>query len=233
MKKWIPNALTLLNLLAGILAIIALFEGAFDRVIILLLGAAIADFLDGLVARLLRVSSPLGKELDSLADLVSFGVAPGIILYALFLEQSTSLSLWVPAAFPLLILPLFSAIRLAKFNLDDRQTDAFMGLPTPAATLLVVGVLLIYQSDAFCLGAWLVQSPFLYTLAGGLSVLLVVEVPMFSLKFKHWRWQGNQIRYIFAATAVVLILLLREAAIVAILLAYLLINLLRYFWPNQ
>lgn len=233
MKNWIPNSITLLNLFCGTTAIIALLDEQLLLGAALLLAAAVADFFDGLVARLLRVAGPMGKELDSLADMVSFGVAPGIILYAIYRQGLGVPALLIWSGLPLLIVALFSAIRLAKFNLDDRQTDSFIGLPTPAATLFVVGLLLIYEQDSFGLGRFIQQPAVLFASAITLSALLVAELPMFSLKFKHFRWQGNQIRYIFAAIALLFGLLLQEAAIAPLLLVYIIINLIRSMNPQM
>lgn len=232
MKKNIPNFITLLNLLFGCCAVVAVLHQQFLLAFWLFLSAVLADYLDGLVARLLKVHSPLGKELDSLADMVSFGFFPGAIFYVLLVTGWTGGpehdGIFWPAV-PGFLLTLFSAFRLAKFNLDTRQSDNFIGLPTPSACTFTVGLLLIYLMDSFGLGALIVQPLFLYPVIALFSYLLVAELPMFSFKFKSLAWQGNEIQFLFAATAVILLVLLREAALSTIILLYLLVSVLIHF----
>jgi CDP-diacylglycerol--serine O-phosphatidyltransferase len=234
MIRQLPNLITLLNLLCGAAALLSTLQGQYTLTAWFLLAGAVADFGDGLVARALGVSSPVGKQLDSLADLLSFGLVPGAILYVLLsihagADPAAPLQgqiVW--SAFPAFVLTAASALRLARFNLDERQTEGFLGLATPACTLLVLGWLLAYQQDVLGMGAWLVKPVLLYPLIGVLSALLLSEIPMFSFKFKDLRWEGNAIRFIFAALSLVLVASLQELALAPIVLSYIVINLLRY-----
>jgi CDP-diacylglycerol--serine O-phosphatidyltransferase len=241
LKKHLPNTLTCINLLCGCLALTFIFKG--DLVIgAYLVGiAAVADFFDGLLARALRVSSPIGKDLDSLADMVSFGVVPGAIMYQLMhrsLEamgvgpEQVSMHLvsgpaaWVPSVaifFPFLI-TIFSALRLAKFNNDTRQTTSFIGLPTPACTLVVASLPLIRANDVFSLTSVILTPVVLIGLSVLLSGLLVAELPLFALKFKNLRWLGNRRRFIFVALALGLVLWLRAAGVPVAVLLYVLLS---------
>ena len=232
MLRFIPNALTLFNLFCGCGAIISVLSGQFITAWWFFFASGIADFFDGFAARWLSVSGPLGKELDSLADMVSFGVVPGVILYALFVLGPTGTPapvldgtiVWT--ALPVFLVSVFSGLRLAKFNLDERQTEDFIGLATPSSTLFVVGMMLIYQFDSF---GWrsLVANPYvIYAVAIVLSGLLVSEIYMFSLKFKGGSDPRNTIRYIFAAIAALLFIFLREAAFTPLILIYIILNLL-------
>ncbi|MBV6428266.1 MAG: hypothetical protein KIPDCIKN_02792 [Haliscomenobacter sp.] len=223
MKKAIPNAITLANLLAGMLAVVFLVYGQPETAVGLVLFALFADFLDGAVARWLKVNSPLGKELDSLADVVSFGVAPGVMLYGL-ISAGYSDGVWPSAldyaALPAFLLAPFAALRLGKFNLDERQSEAFIGLPTPASALFVCGLVLLYGNPH---PAWVAVflHPFaLYAVTAFLSALMIAEIPMFSLKMKHFGWAGNEIKYIFAGISLALLAIWRETALSAIVLLY-------------
>lgn len=228
MKKWIPNALTLLNLFLGCCALVALFNQDYLLAVGFIAGGLVADFLDGAAARLLQVNSPLGKELDSFADMVTFGVVPGLILYILIAEGFSGGGFggqlqW--SALPAFVLSAFSGLRLAKFNLDTRQSQTFLGLPTPSSTIFVVGLLLIWQYNSFELSNLVGQPAFLYGVILVLSYLIVCEIPMFSFKLKNWGWKGNEIRFSFLGISLLLVFLLQEAAVSAIILVYLLINI--------
>jgi CDP-diacylglycerol---serine O-phosphatidyltransferase len=226
MIKQIPNALTLLNVFCGSCALVSIQNGQYTEGCFFLVISLIADFFDGFAARLLNVKSEMGKELDSLADMVSFGVVPGMILYKLIKTNSLASSL-DHSYLPLLafIVTAFSCYRLAKFNLDTRQTTDFIGLATPANTLFYIGLLLIKQNELDGLEVIVSNTSFLYALIPLSSFLLVSEIPMFSFKFKGLGWAGNEIRYIFAASAVVLLLLMREAAISLLVVVYVLMNI--------
>lgn len=179
------------------------------------------DFLDGFAARLLKVQSSLGKELDSLADVVSFGVLPGILLYAL--TKAHTDSLWLP--YFNLIVPLLSAYRLAKFNLDTRQTDRFIGLPTPANALLLSTLphlVLLWPS----LAAWIYTPVALIGIAWVCSLLLVAELPLIALKFKDFTFAGNKFRYSLLLLSAALFAAFQLAGIPLIILAYLVLSFL-------
>lgn len=231
MKKHIPNALTLANLLAGCIAVVCLLYQHYSAAILLLLAGGLADFADGFVARMLKVQSAIGRELDSLADMVSFGLAPGLILYMMLQNGSgaEATEVYLPGL-PAFLLTGASALRLAKFNIDSRQTDQFLGLPTPAATMLVVGLLLWHQHDLWGSSVWLSQPASVYVLVAVLSWLLLSELPMFSFKFKKAGWQGNEIRIIFAAAALVSLLLAGVLALAPLVLGYIFLNMVRYFF---
>lgn len=236
MKAWIPNGITLLNLFCGVAAIVAILDQHFIPAFWFLFAAGLFDFADGLVARWLGVSSEHGKELDSLADMVSFGVVPGVIYYVFLathpygtiVGSSANLPGAVPfqwAAAPALLVTLFSALRLAKFNLDSRQTDDFIGLATPSSTLYAVGLMLIHATDAFGWGQAVASPWVVYPSVLIMSALLVSEIPMFSFKLKGLRWAGNEIRWIFLLLAIGLLTVLQQAAFPFIVISYLLLNI--------
>ena len=237
MKKYIPNTITLINLFCGCAALVCVLYGYFTNAFWFLFVGGIADYLDGMVARWLKVNSPLGKELDSIADMVSFGVVPGAILYMLLnagfhyedIRQGGQLMPPVRAALdpdlswkalPAFVISMFAGLRLARFNLDTRQTEDFIGLATPSMTLFVVGLMLIFDHNSFGLRPLVVNAYFLFSVILLFSFLMVSELRMFSFKFKGFQWEENKIRFIFAGVAVLLVILLREAAFSAIVLTY-------------
>jgi CDP-diacylglycerol--serine O-phosphatidyltransferase len=238
LKRHIPNAVTCINLLCGCLALTFIFRGELVIGAYLVGFAAVADFFDGLLARALRVSSPIGKDLDSLADMVSFGMVPGAIMFQLLLAAMDlpmmgkgpsnddfilpSLVLLLP--FAAFLITIFSALRLAKFNNDTRQTTSFIGLPTPACTLVVASLPLILANDQFGVKDILLNPWLLLGLSILLSGLLVAELPLFALKFKNLKWLGNRRRFIFVALALVLVLTLRAAGIPIAVLLYVLLS---------
>ncbi len=179
-KNNIPNFVTSMNLACGLIGVVFAFKGRLDISFYFMVGGAVCDFLDGLVARLLKAVSPMGGQLDSLADLVTFGVLPSIMLYRLMIECMfhESWLCWIP-----LIIALASAWRLAKFNVDERQKSSFLGLPTPACGLLVAALCyhICYEPASF-LATWAAAPVFVPVLSVVLAVLLVSEIPMFSLK---------------------------------------------------
>ena len=227
-RSLIPNVVTLINLMAGSTAVVAFLHGQSELGIVLVVVSGLADFADGLVARALGVQLELGKQLDSLADVISFGLVPGVILYTLL--RDTPAVDW--AAVPAFVLTAFAAYRLGSFNLDTRQEMGFIGMPTPACTLLVVGYFLWIDQDAFGLASLFSESYLLYPLIALLSYLMVAELPMFSLKFKARRWGGNEIKFIFAAIAVVALIGLRELALLPIMVLYILLSLGQY-WTTR
>ncbi len=232
MKKNIPNFITLLNLFFGCCAIASVLYGQFVQAFWFSFASGVADYLDGACARMLKVKSPLGQQLDSLADMVSFGVAPGAVIYMLLvkgLAGSDVLPIQLTlAASPAFLITLFAAIRLANFNIDTRQTENFIGMPTPSCAIYTVGLLLVYHFDSFGF-AKLVSNPvFLYLNIPVLCWLMVAGLPMFSLKFKNLAWEGNEIRFIFAAFAVGALVLLREAAFPIIIIGHVLFSLFNH-----
>jgi CDP-diacylglycerol--serine O-phosphatidyltransferase len=226
----IPNFITLLNAIGGCLALLSIFSGQILWLPWILAGCLMADFADGLVARLLKSSSEIGKQLDSLADVISFGAVPGAIFYYL-INKSLGITAfvweqpetyWGALGF---ILTAFSALRLAKFNIDTRQTENFVGLNTPATTMFVLGLLLTVELDSWGLGSVLLQLPLLFGLIGLFSYLLVSEIPIFSFKLKKLSWKGNEARFILLILAVIsLIVLPFGIALMAIITLYVLIS---------
>lgn len=206
-KKYIPNTLTCCNLVSGCIATFYAFAGSARMALVWIIVGAMFDFFDGMSARLLHVSSPIGKELDSLADDVTFGVAPATIVFSHLLvmnlpEFLEPLRAFLP--FCAFIIAAFSALRLAKFNLDERQTTSFIGLPTPANALFW-GALVVYSPAWLQDYSWSVFVVLALVLLT--SYLLVSELPMFALKFKQWSFKGNEIKYGFAALTIVILAL--------------------------
>ena len=222
-KKHIPNTITCCNLVSGCIATTFAFAGNPKMAMFWIIMGAVFDFFDGMVARLLKVSSPIGKELDSLADDVTFGVAPSAIVFSeLFTLQYPvlqGLQTYIPyCAF---LIAAFSALRLAKFNLDDRQTTSFIGLPTPANALFwgsfIIGGHTFIESFK-----WGV--PLILIMICLSCYLLVAEFPMFALKFKKWSWKGNEVKYIFILSCIPMLLFLGYSAFSAIIAWYVILS---------
>lgn len=221
LKKHIPNTITCCNLISGCIATYWAFQGEYQLALLFIIIGAVFDFFDGMSARLLHVSSPIGKELDSLADDITFGFAPSAIVFE-YLKSETEL-----LPFVIFVMAAFSALRLAKFNLDERQALGFIGLPTPANALfwgsLIVGA-----------GDWMKSAPFVSSnlslvILAGVAVscwLLIAEIPMFALKFKTWGWKGNEIKYIFLITCIPLLLLLGVSGLAAIIAWYIILSII-------
>ncbi len=237
-RKHLPNFITCLNVFCGSMAVIFALEGHLTIAVILMIAAAVFDFFDGMVARLLHSYSPMGKELDSLADVISFGLAPGMVMFTLqgnalmegnvrvenLAEMTLMQNLFLLSAF---LVPVFSALRLAKFNIDTRQTNSFIGLPTPANALLISSFALVAEHGTMpSIDHILLQPITLLILTLVTSYLLVSEIPMFSLKFKTLSWQDNKIRFIFLALSVILIVSLTIYGIAASILTFILISVL-------
>lgn len=225
-KKHIPNTITCCNLICGCIAAYHAFAGRYEIAFAFIIGGAVFDFFDGFAARLLKVSSPIGKELDSLADVVTFGVAPASMLFGILSDLHTQ----PPFVFVNEVLPFsafliaaLSALRLAKFNLDERQTGSFIGLPTPANALfwaaLIVGA---YDTLVSASWAW-------WVLLVGILIscyLLVAELPMFALKFKHFGWKGNGLKYGFILLSAALLIYFGLAGFSAVIVAYILLSVI-------
>lgn len=245
-RKQIPNGVTLCNLLCGILSIYTLYnceKGILLAPLFILLGT-VFDFFDGLVARLLKVSSTIGKELDSLADIVSFGIAPSLIVVSILQSQSQNSGI---ITFLPLVMALMSAYRLAKFNLDERQIENFIGLPTPANALLWISLPIINYTANNNITLWGLNIELLYSnissvlsnpmflIIGSLvtSFLLVSEIPMFSLKFKNLKWENNKVRFVFLAISFILIFLINIFAVPFIVFLYIIISLTINIFNNH
>ena len=230
--KYIPNTITSMNLLCGVLGVIATFSGRLDAAFCLMLAAAVCDFLDGFSARLLKAYSDIGKELDSLSDMISFGVLPSVMMYSLVNQMNPGS--WL--RFAPLAVAVFSGLRLAKFNVDERQTESFIGLATPSCAILC-GSLAYYVTKCpqSTLAAWAGLKWSIPVISVILSALLVSEIPMFSMKFKKGTDGKVKIgteRMVFAAFAlieIVMTVILKQDwsfAIILIFMTYILMNLL-------
>ena len=238
MLKHIPNLFTLGNLFCGLLAILFAVGGHLNMAGGLILLGAFLDFFDGMIARILNVDGELGKQLDSLADLITFGVAPAFIVFQLFfwIEDKSffnPLSEWPSLtaynynylAYTAWLIPLFSALRLAKFNIDTRQIDGFIGLPTPANALFFISIpIMIHFQPSVWMSTFLAQTTVLASLCIIMSYLLIAEIPLLSLKFKNLSWQENKMRYILIISSVILLCVFRFVAVPIILLLYLVLS---------
>lgn len=214
--RHLPNALTSANLFCGCIGILFALGGELSNATYMVWLACVFDFFDGFAARMLKVSSPIGKELDSLADVVSFGVLPSMVMYALLVDAS-SVS-WTP--FVAFLIAVFSALRLARFNIDKNQSDSFIGLPTPANALFITA--LPFLNDRFEI--LISNELFLLAVTIIFSLLLVSPLPLFALKFKNFSWMDNRLRFTFLFLAVLLLLWQKEAAIPAIILLYIVLS---------
>lgn len=205
MKKHIPNIITCCNLLSGALAVMLAAEGLFHCAFGMILVGALFDFFDGLSARALKVKNPIGKEIDSLADCVTFGLAPSVMLMqAIRLSTENSNYSWGWWSAIALVMAAFSALRLAKFNIDERQTGSFLGLATPANAIFWASLIATFPDMA----SWCAWMPWAMIAVAAVScALLVCEWPLFSLKFKNLGWKENKLRYIFLIGCVLLIAL--------------------------
>lgn len=239
--SFVPNSITSLNVLSGSLSVVYAFEGNLVLSGILILFAAGFDFLDGASARLLNAYSPMGKELDSLADMISFGLAPAVIAHVLIRQQilpegdlkTASFIILVQLFIPFII-AIFSALRLAKFNVDERQTESFIGLATPANALVWASFPFILASQNGSTYVQLIQNPwFISILALVMSLLLVSELPMFSLKFKNLKFANNKTRFIFLGISISLIIIFKLASIPLIIFCYILISIIEFFAKKQ
>jgi CDP-diacylglycerol--serine O-phosphatidyltransferase len=219
----IPNMLTLGNLICGSSAVVALLMHAdFELAFWLVVASAVFDFFDGFAARLLKSVSAIGVELDSLADMVSFGLVPSVAMFCLWnVAPSSDLPSWM--RYLTLTIVAFSALRLAKFNIDDTQTTEFCGLPTPANGLFCLSLAMLMAAGSISLPQWAIL-----TISIGMAYMLISPIRMFALKFKGFGWQGNEIRYSFIALCVVLIAAFTRYAVPAIILLYIIISAIRW-----
>jgi CDP-diacylglycerol--serine O-phosphatidyltransferase len=270
----IPNLFTATNMLCGVLALLFAFAGRIDVAPYFIFLGALLDFFDGFLARILKQQSELGKQLDSLADMITFGLAPGIIIMVLLIVQLHPITgdksaeiatyemvyhanfhsnpqfiqmhyalnhFWSGLAhfslnkrdlvpFSALIIPFFSLFRLAKFNIDTRQVESFIGLPTPANTIFFMAFPLLLSTYGETTGwehdliVWLIQPVVLLPIIVVMSFMLISELPLFALKFKSFKWQGNEVRYLFLISCGILIPLLWVWSIPIIVLLYLLFS---------
>lgn len=229
--RHIPNTVTCLNLFSGCIACVMAFEAKNSETYFLwaacfIVLSAVFDFFDGMLARTLHAYSPIGKELDSLADAISFGLAPALIVFSLFKgvyypDFIAGLKDYIP--YLAFLIAVFSALRLAKFNIDERQTSSFIGLPTPANALfwasLTAGFYNFLTSPMF-------NAIYLILLVVLFSGLMVMEIPMFSLKFKNLSWKDNKIQYVFLAVCILLLICLKTGGLAACIAWYIILSLL-------
>jgi CDP-diacylglycerol--serine O-phosphatidyltransferase len=241
--KWIPNFLTSMSVFMGSLAIVTSYQGdeylIYSAVFIAI--AAVFDFSDGFAARMLKAGSEMGKELDSLADMVSFGVAPALLMHhlirislfgenATFLFSEMSFLEWIYVFLPFSI-AIFSALRLAKFNIDTRQTSSFIGMPTPAGAISVIALVVVYHyfNESFIFTHLTSSVWFLLIYSVVVSGLLVSELPMFSLKAKNLKWKDNPVRLVFLILLAILFIVFKGLAIVFFIPLYLVMSIINYF----
>ena len=225
MKKHIPNTITCLNLISGCIATYFAFQGHYQDALLFIVIGAVFDFFDGMSARLLHVSSEIGKELDSLADDITFGFAPSAMVFS-FLGSFHIHLTFVP--FLAFVIAAFSALRLAKFNLDERQTLGFIGLPTPANALFW-GALIVSLDFQTWFEPYKLPEYWLYIILALIPIscyLLVSEIPMFALKFKTWGWKGNEVKYVFLLTCIPLLLRLQVIGIAVVIAWYVLLSVI-------
>lgn len=221
MKKHIPNFITCLNLFSGCIGTIFAFNGDLKIAAYFVILSGTFDFFDGMVARILNVKSEIGKELDSLADMVSFGFLPGLVLFQLLLQSDSN---WEYLPYLGFVVTVFSALRLAKFNIDTRQSVDFIGLNTPMNTLFIVSLPFIKADYPEIIGSAAV----LIGITILMSYLLVGEFRLFSLKFSNMQWKENKYRFIFLILSALLIALFQFAAIPIILVIYIGLSLLHF-----
>lgn len=217
--RHIPNFLTCCNLFCGCLGVVFVLNGNLNSAAYFVWIACVFDFFDGFAARMLKVSSPIGKELDSLADMVSFGLLPAIVMFVMLQDSNSYGYAYLPyLAFSIAI---FSALRLAIFNIDETQRDSFKGLPTPANALFITSLPLLTGNMAMLLfEPWILCVIVLIS-----SYLLVSGIPLFALKFKNFTWKENRIRFTFLILSVLLLSLLKLAALPVIILLYVALSL--------
>jgi len=226
MFKQIPNAITCLNLFSGCMGVVFAFDNNLKYAGYAILIAAFFDFFDGMAARLLKISSLMGKELDSLADMVSFGFLPSIIIFQL-ISQSPEINAdneWIK--YSAFLIAIFSALRLAKFNIDTRQSDSFIGLPTPSCALVILSLPYIIERGGF-LSDVIQSSISLIAITVILSYLLVAELPLLSLKFKNLSFGDNLYRYILVILSLVLFIIFNFSSIPLIILIYILLSVIQ------
>jgi CDP-diacylglycerol--serine O-phosphatidyltransferase len=233
-KRHLPNLITLLNLACGTVAIVLSLEGQWKWAVYLVLAASLFDFLDGFAARLLNAHSSTGKQLDSLADMVSFGVLPTVFIYTLFrnlfgnLPDGSGLFYthlqWVILA-SLLLVPVCSAIRLARFNSEEDRGHFFYGLPTPAHTLFWTGIFWQIMEDGTIFGTPM-NLFFMWAIMLIMAIHMILPLPMYSLKFEHFRLRGNLVRYLLLLVAVGMLVLTGWGGLSLVILFYMLLSLL-------
>lgn len=236
---WVPNTITALNLVCGSMAVFFAIDGQLGWSAVFVFAAALFDFLDGLSARLLNSYTVIGKELDSLADMISFGLAPAAMIFTmleltlfgqnfLIQEIEAGWSVWI-VLFTSLLIPVAGAFRLAKFNTDDRQTDQFMGMPIPANAFFFASLALIIELENSLIVSEIILNKYVILASVFMvSFLMVSELPMFSLKFKNLKFKENSIRYLFIGVIILLLLFLKVYALPLIIIWYVVLSVIRH-----
>lgn len=215
--KHLPNLITCCNVICGSIGIIFIFRDNLLWATYMVWAGAFFDFFDGMVARLVKASSAIGKELDSLADMVTFGALPGFFIFSLIGQQDENL------AYAGILIIAFSALRLAKFNVDTRQSENFIGLPTPANTIFITSLPFLARIETF---SFITDTIPLIVISVVFSLLLVAEIPLISLKFKDFSWSKNKFRFILIASAIIMLVFFGVNALSLVVIIYLIISLL-------
>jgi CDP-diacylglycerol--serine O-phosphatidyltransferase len=230
-KKHIPNTITLLNLFCGCIALIFVSNDKFEMAFLFVCLGIFLDFFDGFFARLFKVSGPLGLQLDSLADMVTSGVVPGFVMFKMMLSSNVNMSEGFLQYFPYLgfIITLGSCMRLAKFNIDTRQTDSFIGLPTPANALFILSLPLVleyYASDSLFVIEIFTEKWVLFLISLFSAYILNAEIPLFSLKIKKFNFKDNVLQIIFLAVSVLLLFFLQYLGVTLVIIFYVLLSVI-------
>ncbi len=233
LKKHLPNAITCANLFSGCIGIVFAFQGELIAAAYAIFLSAIFDFFDGLASRVLKSFSGIGKDLDSLADMVSFGVLPAVIMYQLLLQGRQIDNVSPYLNFIAFLIPVFSALRLAKFNVDTRQAENFIGLPTPANAILIASFPLIINHNNRYFTPYLLNPYVLSCFIIIMCSLLVVEVPMMSLKFKNRDFNENIFRYLLLLFSAILILFFKFAAVPVVIFIYITLSIIKFKFVND
>ncbi|OXA81484.1 CDP-diacylglycerol---serine O-phosphatidyltransferase [Flavobacterium aquidurense] len=226
-KKHIPNLITLINLFCGCIAVVFISEANYEMAFYMVCLGIFFDFFDGFFARLFKVSSPLGLQLDSLADMVTSGVAPGYVMYSLFTNSAHELGNNPAIPFLGFIVTLGSCYRLANFNIDTRQSDSFIGLPTPANALFILSLPLVLKfSDSLVMLEILTNQWVLLVITLCSAYILNAEIPLFSLKIKKFNFKENALQIVFLIVSVLMVLLLQYIAIPLIIIFYVVLSVI-------
>lgn len=229
----LPNMLTLANLVAGAIAIVLTLRfHAYETAFWLIIAAAVCDFFDGFVARLLKQSSPLGVQLDSLADDISFGLAPAVVMFDIYNQSTTyynlSANIIEPLGYVTLLIAAFSALRLAKFNIDTTQSTEFAGLPTPANALMLMSLAVLAEQGHVAL-----YQEHIALISVAASLLLISPIRMFALKFKGFGIKGNELRYAFMLLSLIIIIAAPTYSVLAIIVIYIVLSTLRWVFSRS
>ncbi|MCF8221683.1 MAG: CDP-diacylglycerol--serine O-phosphatidyltransferase [Bacteroidales bacterium] len=227
MRRQIPNTLTLLNLVSGFAAIVMIMKGQILISVWLISASLLFDFGDGLAARLLNAYSEMGVQLDSLADMVSFGLAPGLLMFSLIssTEGAEGISVYIP--YVAVVIPAFSAIRLARFNIDRAKSDHFRGLPTPGNAFFLISLVFASEyGNSQLIEGMLNSRAVLTVLVMLFASLMITKIPMFSFKFRHLRFKGNELRIVFIGSAILLIAGAGLSSLPLVIILYILVSII-------